>query len=100
MVVVGGIYSPNHYSSRWLGFLSTGASDSLVRTGHPTIHCPVLAKSADHWGLEQLTIEFACPCGTPDSLMEHRTVLCDLTSLTVSDLLTLQTAVAVDRWRR
>jgi hypothetical protein len=66
-VVVGGIYSLNHYSSRWLGFLLTGVPDSPVRTGHCTVHCPVPAMSADRWGLEQLTVEFTCPCGATDS---------------------------------
>jgi hypothetical protein len=37
------------------------------RTRHPTIHCPVLTTLADRWGLEQLTVEFVYPCGTPDS---------------------------------
>jgi hypothetical protein len=49
MVVVGGIYSPNHYSSRWLGFLSTGAPDSPVRTRHGTVQCPVPAMLVVHW---------------------------------------------------
>jgi hypothetical protein len=59
MVVVGGIYSPNHYSScccRW-------------HTGHGTIHCLVHATSADHWGLERLTIEVLCLLAAPDSLV-------------------------------
>jgi hypothetical protein len=30
MVVVGGIYSPNHYSSRWLTVLLIGTPDSPV----------------------------------------------------------------------
>jgi hypothetical protein len=96
---LGGIYSRNHYSSRWLGFLSTGAPDSPVRIGHCIVHCPVPATSADCWGSEQLTIEFACLCDAPDSPMVHRTVQYDLASLTISDLLTFQTAEAVDRWR-
>jgi hypothetical protein len=66
--------SPNHYSSRWLGFLSTGTLDSLVRTGHCTVYCPVHAMSANCWGLEQLTVEFDCPCGALDSPVAHRTV--------------------------
>jgi hypothetical protein len=67
MVVVGGIYSPNHYSSRWLSSLSTGTSDSPVRTGHCTVHCSVCAMSVDHRGLEQSTVDFAYPYGAPDS---------------------------------
>jgi hypothetical protein len=46
---LGGIYSPNHYSSRWLGFLSTDTPDSPVRIGHPTVHCPVLATLVVRW---------------------------------------------------
>jgi hypothetical protein len=80
MVVVGGIYSHNHYSSRWLCSLSMGTPDSLVRTGHSTVHCLVRAMSADHWGFEQSAIDFVCPCGAPDSPVAHRAVWCDLTS--------------------
>jgi hypothetical protein len=64
-----GIYSPNHYSSRWLLCLSKGTPDSSVRTRHSTVHCLVCATSSDHWGLEQSTVDFACPCGAPDSLV-------------------------------
>jgi hypothetical protein len=36
--VVGGIYSPNHQTSRWGGCLSMGAPDSPVRhPRHPTV---------------------------------------------------------------
>jgi hypothetical protein len=66
MVVVGGIYSLNHYFSRWLFCLSTDTPDSLVRTRHCTVHSPVCATSADCWGLESLTIEFTYPCGATD----------------------------------
>jgi hypothetical protein len=38
MLVVGGIYSPNHQSGRWEGLLSYGAPDSPVRQPrHPTV---------------------------------------------------------------
>jgi hypothetical protein len=38
MVVVGGIYSPNHQNNRWRGLLSMGAPDSPVRQPrHPTV---------------------------------------------------------------
>jgi hypothetical protein len=66
MEVVGGIYSLNHYSSRWLFCLSTGTPDSPVCTEHGTVHCPVRATLANHWGLELLNIEVICPCGAPD----------------------------------
>jgi hypothetical protein len=85
---LGGIYSPNQHSSRWMYSLSMGTLDSPVCTGHSTVHCPVRATSADRWGLEQLAIEFAYPCGAPDSSVAHRTVRCDLTSQNASNLLT------------
>jgi hypothetical protein len=38
MVVVGGIYSPNHQNGSWGGLLSMGAPDSPVRQPrHPTV---------------------------------------------------------------
>jgi hypothetical protein len=80
MEVVGGIYSRNHYSSCWLTSLSMGTPDSLVCTGHGTVHCPVHATSANRWGLELLTVEVVCPCGAPDSPVAHWTIRCDLTS--------------------
>jgi hypothetical protein len=83
MVAVGGICSPNQHFSHWLFCLSMGTLDSLVRTGHNIVHCPVRAPSADRWGLELLTIEVVCSFGAPDSPVAHRTVQCDLTSQTV-----------------
>jgi hypothetical protein len=105
MVVVGVFIAPTTILPIGCSFLSTVAPDSLVRTGHPTIHCLVPATLADCRGLEQSTVEFVCPCGAPDSPVAHRIVQCDLTSLTVSDLLTLltpwQSTVGVDdRWKR
>jgi hypothetical protein len=76
MVVVGGIYSSNKHSSHWLTFLWMGTPDSLVRTRHSTVHCPVRATSADRWGLELLTIEVIYPFSAPDSLVAHRIVRC------------------------
>jgi hypothetical protein len=58
------IYSPNHYSSRWLGFLPTGTSNSLVRTGHDTVQCPVPVTSVVHCSR---------PLDSP-ALVAHRTV--------------------------
>jgi hypothetical protein len=76
MVVIGNIYRPNHYSScccRW--------AYRTVRwcIGHGTVQCPVRATSADHWGLERLTVEVLCPLAAPDSSVAHRTVQCVLT---------------------
>jgi hypothetical protein len=68
MVVVGGIYSSNHYSSRCWRW----------RTGQGTVHCLVRATSARRWGLERLTIEVLCPVAAPVSPVPHRT--CALTS--------------------
>jgi hypothetical protein len=45
VVVVGGIYSPNHQTNRWGGCLSMGASDSPVR--HRT-QSGALATSPNH----------------------------------------------------
>jgi hypothetical protein len=80
MGVVGGIYNPNHYSCHWLTPLSMGTPDSPVV--HQTLHCSlsVSAMSAARWGLALLTVEVLCPCGAPDSLVEHRIIRCDLTS--------------------
>jgi hypothetical protein len=85
MVLVGGIYSPNQHSSRCLSSLSMGTPDSPVRTRHCTVHYLVRATSTDRWGLEQLSVEIICPCGTQDSPVAHWTVWCNLT---VSDFLT------------
>jgi hypothetical protein len=77
MVVVGGIYSPNHYSSRCY---RRAYPTVWWCTGHATVHCPVRATSADHWGFERLTVEVLCPLVTPDSPVAHQTVWCTLTS--------------------
>jgi hypothetical protein len=63
MEVVGGIYSPNHYSSRCCRW----------RTGQDNVHCPVRATSAHRWGLERLTVEVLCLVDAPDSPVAHRT---------------------------
>jgi hypothetical protein len=78
------IYSPNHNSSRWLSFLSTGAPDTALFI----VWCLPRQSIVGIWS--------SWPLNSPD-LVTHRTVRCNMTSLTVSDLLTLQTAVAVDR---
>jgi hypothetical protein len=59
-------------------------------TGQGTVHCPVPATSADHWGLEQLTVGVFCPLAAPDSPVAHRTCLVrsDFIALT-SDLCTV-----------
>jgi hypothetical protein len=99
MDVVGGVYSPNHYSSHWLSSLSMGTPDSP--RAHRTLHCslfgarhisrPLGFGPVDRW----LCLSLWCTGqsgGTPDSSVH-------LTSQTVFWLLTLQTVVAVDRWR-
>jgi hypothetical protein len=59
MVVVGGIYSPNHQNSRWGGLLSMGAPDSPVRPPrHPTVRV--------------LTVS-TVGAGAPDSPVPHWT---------------------------
>jgi hypothetical protein len=64
MVVVGGIYSSNHYSSR-----CCRRAHLTVQwcTRHGIVHCLVRAMSADSWGLEQLTVEVLCPLAALDS---------------------------------
>jgi hypothetical protein len=47
VLVVGGIYSPNHQSGRWGRLLSKGAPDSPVR--HRTL-CGAPATSPNSWG--------------------------------------------------
>jgi hypothetical protein len=69
MVVVGGIYSPNQHSSRWLTALSMGTPDTVLFTVRCVPH--------------QLVVEVVCLFGAPDSPVAHRTVQCDLTSQTV-----------------
>jgi hypothetical protein len=59
VLVVGGIYSPNHQSGRWGRMLSKGAPDSPVRQPrHPTVRVRLL---------ELLT------CGPSDSPVVHQT---------------------------
>jgi hypothetical protein len=91
MVVVGGICSPNHYSSccrRW--------AHRTVRwcTGHGTVHYLVRATSADRWGLEQLTVEVLCPLVAPNSPVRS-----DFAVLT-SDFYSVHCTVVsvIDRW--
>jgi hypothetical protein len=90
---LGGIYSPNHYSSRCCRW-----AHRTVRwyTRQGTVYCLVLAMSADRWGLEQLTIEVPCLLATLDSPVPHRTVRCVLTLLLC--FLTCVMFTAVDRW--
>jgi hypothetical protein len=92
MVVVGGIYSPNHYSNRCYRW-----AHRTVRwcTGHGTVHCPVRAMSTDRWGLERLTVEVHCPLAAPDSpVRSHFAVL-------TSNFCFVHCTVvnAVDHWR-
>jgi hypothetical protein len=46
---LGGIYSLTTILAVGCSFLSTGAPDSPVRTGHNTVHCLVPATSVAHW---------------------------------------------------
>jgi hypothetical protein len=93
MVVVGGIYSPNHYSSRCCRW-----AHRTVRwcTGHSTVHCPVSATSADRWGLELLIVEVFYLLVTPDSPVRLVIADCLLTSSTTD----CARSRAVDRWAK
>jgi hypothetical protein len=56
MVVVGGIYSPNHQNSRWGGLLSMGAPNSPVRQPrHPTVRVLTVSTvgALTSWGTRQ-----------------------------------------------
>jgi hypothetical protein len=90
MVVVGGIYNPNHYYScccRW--------AHRTVRwcTGHYTVHCLVNATSADHWGFELLTVEVFYLLAAPDSPMRPVVADCLLTSSTAAARAVAQSTV-------
>jgi hypothetical protein len=76
MEVVGGVYSPNHYSTRCCRW-----AHRIVQwcTGHGTVQCPVHALSANRWGLELPTVEVLCPLPALDSPVAHRTFRCVLT---------------------
>jgi hypothetical protein len=81
MVVVGGIYCPNHYSSRWLTLLSMGTPDSPVV--HRTQHCSLLS-DARHvsrpLGFGVVDVEGFCPFAASDSPVRSDIVDCLLTS--------------------
>jgi hypothetical protein len=87
MVVVGGIYSSNHYCSHWLTALSMGTPDTPVV--HRTQHCslsgachvswPLGFGAVDHW----ILLYFWCTgqsSGTPDSPVWSDVADCLLTS--------------------
>jgi hypothetical protein len=97
MVVVGkgGIYSPNHYSSRWHTPLSMGTPDSPVV--HQTLHCSqsVRTTSAVRWGLELFTIKVFYPYGALDRPVPPNVADCLLTS----DALDCGRSPTVDCWR-
>jgi hypothetical protein len=74
MMVVGGIYSLNHYSSRWLSSLSTGTPDIALFI----VRCMPRQQTVGVWSSRSLTSSV---------LVVHLTVRCYLTSQTVSDVL-------------
>jgi hypothetical protein len=89
MEVVGGIYSPNHYSSRCCRW----------RIGQDTVQCPVHATSATRWGFERLIVGVLCPVAAPDSPVAHQT--CPVRSDFLSNFGPHTVHLfAVDRWRR
>jgi hypothetical protein len=66
MVVVGGIYSPNHQNSRWGGLLSMGAPDSPVRQPrHPTVRVMTVSivGALTSWGTGQVLCTVRCASG-------------------------------------
>ena len=76
--VVGGIYSLQPLSSRWLTLLAIGALDSPMahqtvrwHIGHPLFTVWCVPRQRAHWGLELLTVEDVCLFTAPDSLMNY-----------------------------
>jgi hypothetical protein len=60
-------------------YLEMAQGHISLSTGHCTVHCLVSATSADHWGLERLTIDVFCPLVVLDSSVGHQLVWCVLT---------------------
>jgi hypothetical protein len=76
VVVVGGIYSPNHQTNRWGGCLLMGAPDGPVRQlRHPIVRVLTVSTvgALTSWGTGQ---SGTAPdsYGAPDSPVPHRTV--------------------------
>jgi hypothetical protein len=69
MEVVGGIYSLQLLSSRWLTMMSMDTPDSLLV--HRTLQYSLSGEChvSDCWGLELLTVEVFCSLAAPDSPM-------------------------------
>jgi hypothetical protein len=65
---LGVFIAPTTILAVGFSFLSTGASDSPVRTGHRTIHCLVHATSVACWF--RLPLWCTEQSGTPDSLLQ------------------------------
>ena len=96
MVVVGGIYSPNHQFNRWGRLLSMGAPDNPVRQpcySTVTVLAVSTVGASDSWAIGQSG-------GAPDShcsLSGASSGACSDSTRTVHALFTLQATVAVDR---
>jgi hypothetical protein len=56
VLVVGGIYSPNHQSGRWGRMLSKGAPDTVRCTSHITQPLEFDHWSSDMWGHRTITV--------------------------------------------
>jgi hypothetical protein len=96
MVVVGGIYSPNHQNNRWGRLLSMGAPDTVRCASHVTQLLGFWQfRALEHWLL-----------GAPDSPVPHRTgtAHCPVRLLALLWLCTncprtVHAPFADDRWR-
>jgi hypothetical protein len=90
VVVVGGIYSPNHLGSRWPRLLAMGAPDSPVRHRTGIVPCPVRRHDTQPLGfgagrsLELLSSSCTGQSGAPLTSAWHCAALFIL---------------SVDRWR-
>jgi hypothetical protein len=74
VVVVGGIYSPNHQTNRWGGLLSMGAPDSPVRQlRHPTVRVLTVSTigALTAWGTEQALFTVRCASDACSDFCAH-----------------------------
>jgi hypothetical protein len=88
----------------WLGVFIAPTTIPVVvvdgHTGHSTVHCPVRATLADHWGLELLTVEVVCPLAAPDIPVAHWTVRCILMLQTNFCAADYAAVSVVDHWAK
>jgi hypothetical protein len=98
MVVVGGIYSPNHQTNRWGRLMSMGAPDCPVRQPrHPTVRVLTVSTvgALSSWGTRQSGAAPDSHCSLSGAPSGTALTLCELS--VHCSLFTI--AFADDRWR-